>query len=149
MRPQWNDTGEHREEDVPPAPIDGLLAASVARRFYLENQSKVDIAKEFDISRFKVARLLDAAVAHNIVRIDITVPAEIDAPSVAELRDVPELIGISGGAGKAEAVRAVLNSGLLTGIVTDTATARRLLWSEGREITPRTADTPCATETSV
>ncbi|WAX77841.1 sugar-binding transcriptional regulator [Streptomyces sp. KMM 9044] len=66
--------------EVPSAPLDRLLAASVARRFYLGNQSKVEIAKEFDISRFKVARLLDAAVAHDIVRIDITVPAEIDAP---------------------------------------------------------------------
>lgn len=72
--------GEHREAEAPFAVIDKLLAASVARRFYLENQSKVDIAKEFDISRFKVARLLEAALAHNIVRIDITVPAEIDAP---------------------------------------------------------------------
>ncbi|MFD5777453.1 sugar-binding transcriptional regulator [Streptomyces fungicidicus] len=62
------------------APIDTLLAAAVARRFYLENRSKVEIAKEFGISRFKVARLLDAAVAHDIVRIDITVPAEIDVP---------------------------------------------------------------------
>ncbi|MGY0069872.1 sugar-binding transcriptional regulator [Streptomyces sp. QTS137] len=65
--------------EAPSAPLDRLLAASVARRFYLGNQSKVEIAKEFDISRFKVARLLDAAVAHDIVRIDITVPAEIDA----------------------------------------------------------------------
>ncbi|GAA3493196.1 sugar-binding domain-containing protein [Streptomyces prasinosporus] len=63
-----------------PAPIDMLLAAAVARRFYLENRSKVEIAKELGISRFKVARLLDAAVAHHIVRIDITVPAEIDVP---------------------------------------------------------------------
>ncbi|MFF9059605.1 sugar-binding transcriptional regulator [Streptomyces sp. NPDC014882] len=63
-----------------PAPIDTLLAAAVARRFYLEHRSKVEIAKEFGISRFKVARLLDAAVAHDIVRIDITVPAEIDVP---------------------------------------------------------------------
>ncbi|BFO15453.1 sugar-binding domain-containing protein [Streptomyces sp. KM77-8] len=63
-----------------PGPIDTLLAAAVARRFYLENRSKVEIAKEFGISRFKVARLLDAAVAHDIVRIDITVPAEIDVP---------------------------------------------------------------------
>ncbi|MGX1267325.1 sugar-binding transcriptional regulator [Streptomyces phaeoluteigriseus] len=63
-----------------PAPIDTLLAAAVARRFYLEQRSKVEIAKEFGISRFKVARLLDAAVAHDIVRIDITVPAEVDVP---------------------------------------------------------------------
>ncbi|GAA3859836.1 sugar-binding domain-containing protein [Streptomyces lacrimifluminis] len=81
MRAQRNDSGEdeYAEAQASAAPVDKLLAASVARRFYLENQSKVEIAREFDISRFRVARLLDAAVAHNIVRIDITVPAEIDA----------------------------------------------------------------------
>ncbi|MFH8533989.1 sugar-binding transcriptional regulator [Streptomyces tendae] len=63
----------------PAAPVDALLVASVARRFYLENRSKVEIAKEFGVSRFKVARLLEAAVAHDIVRIEITVPAEIDS----------------------------------------------------------------------
>ncbi|MEU5095726.1 sugar-binding domain-containing protein [Streptomyces sp. NPDC020996] len=71
---------ESAEVAALPAPIDTLLAAAVARRFYLEQRSKVEIAKEFGISRFKVARLLDAAVAHDIVRIDITVPAEIDVP---------------------------------------------------------------------
>ncbi|CAL9613020.1 Erythritol catabolism regulatory protein EryD [Streptomyces sp. enrichment culture] len=69
------------------APIDTLLAAAVARRFYLESRSKVEIAKEFGISRFKVARLLDAAVAHDIVRIDITVPAEIDLPLARALAE--------------------------------------------------------------
>ncbi|GAA4826018.1 sugar-binding transcriptional regulator [Streptomyces ziwulingensis] len=88
MRSQRDDAmGGHHEAEVPPPPIDRLLAASVARRFYLQNQSKVDIAREFDISRFKVARLLDAAVAHDIVRIDITVPAEIDAPLSRALAD--------------------------------------------------------------
>ncbi|WP_051767440.1 sugar-binding transcriptional regulator [Streptomyces sp. NRRL S-37] len=71
---------EPAEVTALPAPIDTLLAAAVARRFYLEQRSKVEIAKELGISRFKVARLLDAAVAHDIVRIDITVPAEIDVP---------------------------------------------------------------------
>lgn len=68
------------EPETPPVLFDRLLAASVARRFYLGDQSKVEIAREFEISRFKVARLLEAAVAHDIVQIDITVPAEIDVP---------------------------------------------------------------------
>ncbi|MFJ8754194.1 sugar-binding transcriptional regulator [Streptomyces sp. NPDC102441] len=72
--------GEYREAKVPPETIDKFVVASIARRFYLEGRSKVEIAKEFDISRFKVARLLDAAVAHHIVRIDITVPVEVDIP---------------------------------------------------------------------
>ncbi|MGC9501623.1 sugar-binding transcriptional regulator [Streptomyces sp. WG7] len=77
-----------------PAPVDTLLAAAVARRFYLEQLSKVEIAKEFGISRFKVARLLDAAVAHDIVRIDITVPAEID---VRLGREMTERFGLRHG----------------------------------------------------
>ncbi|MFF5801332.1 sugar-binding transcriptional regulator [Streptomyces albogriseolus] len=80
MRARRDDMAEPAEVAALPAPIDMLLAAAVARRFYLEHRSKVEIAKEFGISRFKVARLLGAAVAHDIVRIDITVPAEIDVP---------------------------------------------------------------------
>ncbi|MFL1900728.1 sugar-binding transcriptional regulator [Streptomyces tauricus] len=91
MRPRRDAVDEQhhetRDAESSSAPIDKLLAASVARRFYLENQSKVDIAREFGISRFKVARLLDAAVAHDIVRIDITVPAEIDAPLARALAE--------------------------------------------------------------
>ena len=38
-----------------------VLAARVARQFYLEGVSKVDIADRMGISGFRVARLLDAA----------------------------------------------------------------------------------------
>ncbi|MCX2923474.1 sugar-binding transcriptional regulator [Streptomyces sp. NEAU-W12] len=55
-----------------------LLAAIIAKRFYLENASKVDIGQEMGLSRFKVARLLDTAVARGLVRIDITFPTTID-----------------------------------------------------------------------
>ncbi|WP_327249957.1 sugar-binding transcriptional regulator [Streptomyces sp. NBC_01320] len=72
------------QPSLPPKEI--LLAASVARRFYLDNQSKVEISKEFDISRFKVARLLEAAVALGIVEISITVPAEIDTELSTAMR---------------------------------------------------------------
>ncbi|WP_327249981.1 sugar-binding transcriptional regulator [Streptomyces sp. NBC_01320] len=78
-----SDTGS-APSPVPPTEV--LLAASVARRFYLDNLSKVEIAEEFDISRFKVARLLEAAVAQGIVEISITVPAEIDARLSAAMR---------------------------------------------------------------
>lgn len=82
MKRPRNDEGAYGPVDADSSltPVNRLLAASVARRFYLENRSKVAIGKEFGISRFKVARLLDAALTHSIVRIDITVPAEIDAP---------------------------------------------------------------------
>jgi hypothetical protein len=42
-------------------PAQLILLASVARRYYLEGRSKVEIADELGLSRFKVARLLDAA----------------------------------------------------------------------------------------
>ena len=55
-----------------------LQAALVARRFYLDGQQKSDIADEFGISRFKVARLLDAALESGIVRIYVDMPADVD-----------------------------------------------------------------------
>ncbi|MCW2703257.1 MAG: transcriptional regulator, DeoR family, partial [Blastococcus sp.] len=42
-------------------PAQVVLTASIARRYYLDGRSKVEIAEEFGLSRFKVARLLDAA----------------------------------------------------------------------------------------
>lgn len=51
-------------------------AADVARRYYLDGQSKVDIAAELGLSRFKVARLLDLANETGIVRIEIVEPVE-------------------------------------------------------------------------
>lgn len=45
--------------------------AAVARRFYIEDFSKVEIAKEFGISRFKVARLLEQARETGIVTITL------------------------------------------------------------------------------
>ena len=55
-----------------------LQAALVARRFFLDERQKSEIADEFGISRFKVARLLDEARAAGIVRISIDMPAEAD-----------------------------------------------------------------------
>ncbi|WP_017571284.1 sugar-binding transcriptional regulator [Nocardiopsis halotolerans] len=52
--------------------------ASIARRFYLEGRSKVEIAEEFGLSRFKIARDLETARASGIVRIDIRLPARLD-----------------------------------------------------------------------
>src|ERR687894_332315 len=49
-----------------------VLTASVARRYYLDGKSKVEIADELGMSRFQVARLLEAARASGLVRIEIT-----------------------------------------------------------------------------
>ena len=47
----------------PQGPAHLVLTASVSRRYYLDGKSKIEIAEELDLSRFKVARLLDAAAA--------------------------------------------------------------------------------------
>ena len=64
------------------SPVDGpaatLLAATVARRYYLEGASKSEIATEVGISRFKVARMLDRARESGLVRIELHYEGEID-----------------------------------------------------------------------
>src|ERR1700747_2084857 len=55
-------------------PSEAGLAARVARQFYLEGVSKVDIADRLGISRFRVARLLDSARESGLVRIEIGLP---------------------------------------------------------------------------
>ena len=67
-------------------PSEVVLAARVARQFYLEGVSKVDIADRLGISRFRVARLLDSARDTGMVRIEIGLPGgTLDAGLSAEL----------------------------------------------------------------
>ncbi|MCH1883925.1 sugar-binding domain-containing protein [Agrococcus sp. ARC_14] len=53
-------------------------AARVARRYYLDNKQKNEIAEELGLSRFKVARLLDLARSEGIVQISIQLPTADD-----------------------------------------------------------------------
>ncbi|MDP9190005.1 MAG: transcriptional regulator [Actinomycetota bacterium] len=55
-----------------------VLTATVARRYYFDGASKSDIAAELDLSRFKVARLLDQARASGLVRIELDYRGEIN-----------------------------------------------------------------------
>jgi DNA-binding transcriptional regulator LsrR (DeoR family) len=67
-------------------PSEVVLAARVARQFYLEGVSKIDIADRLGISRFRVARLLDSARDSGMVRIEIGLPGgSLDAGLSAEL----------------------------------------------------------------
>ncbi|MET7640596.1 sugar-binding domain-containing protein [Streptomyces sp. NPDC005438] len=67
-------------------PAELMQAAAMARRFYLEGKSKIQIAEEFGVSRFKVARVLETAQERDLVRIEIRVPAELDAERSDRLR---------------------------------------------------------------
>lgn len=66
-------------------PSEVVLAARAARLYFLEDRSKVEIAGLLDISRFRVARLLDTARAMGMVRIEIGLPGTLDAALSAEL----------------------------------------------------------------
>ena len=61
-------------------PAVSLEAAIVARRYYIDDKQKSEIADELGLSRFKVARLLDEAKASGIVRIYVDLPADVDLP---------------------------------------------------------------------
>lgn len=51
--------------------IERDLLARIARRFYLEDKSKTELAEAFGMSRFRIARLLEQARAEGIVKIEI------------------------------------------------------------------------------
>ena len=73
--------------DLTAGPAQLVLTATVARRYYVDGRSKVEIAEELDISRFKVARLLDQALATGLVRIEIGHPGSIDTDLSSRLRE--------------------------------------------------------------
>ena len=54
----------------PAGPAQLILLASIARRYFLDGRSKVEIADEFGLSRFKVARLVDLARDSGLVHIE-------------------------------------------------------------------------------
>jgi DNA-binding transcriptional regulator LsrR (DeoR family) len=68
-------------------PAQLVLAASIARRHYLDGRSKIEIADEFGLSRFKVARLLDVARESGLIHIEIRHPGNIDVDLSAQLQD--------------------------------------------------------------
>ncbi|MET0765901.1 MAG: sugar-binding domain-containing protein [Blastococcus sp.] len=67
-------------------PASLVLSASVARRYYLDGRSKIEIAEEFGLSRFKVARLIDVARASGLVRIEIGHKGLIDVDLSARVQ---------------------------------------------------------------
>jgi DNA-binding transcriptional regulator LsrR (DeoR family) len=66
------------------------LLARIARRFYLEDMSKTELAEAFRMSRFRIARLLEQAREEGIVKIQIEetglVEEELSSRLAAHLR---------------------------------------------------------------
>jgi len=69
-------------------PAQVVSTAAIARRYFLDGRSKIEIADEFGLSRFKVARILEAAQASGMVRIEIDYPGGIDVALSGRLQDV-------------------------------------------------------------
>src|SRR4051812_34272908 len=80
------DQGTAMAKEKTPGPAALVLMATVARRHYLEGASKSDIATELGLSRFKVARLIDAARASGIVRIELDSHSAINLDLSVRLR---------------------------------------------------------------
>src|SRR5690349_12495313 len=60
--------------------------AHVARRYYVDSASKVEIGAELGVSRFKVARMLEQALEAGIVTITIDDAGVVDPALSARLR---------------------------------------------------------------
>ena len=66
---------------------DLVRATRAARLYYLDDRSKMEIASELGVSRFKVARLLDLARSSGIVTVTITGPGSLDLHLSDRLQD--------------------------------------------------------------
>jgi len=61
--------------------------ALVAHKFYKQRIPQTEIARELGVSRFKIARWIDRALEEGIVRIEISLPGNIDAELSIALAD--------------------------------------------------------------
>ncbi|WP_024876764.1 sugar-binding transcriptional regulator [Saccharomonospora piscinae] len=66
--------------------LDAVEAATIAHRFYVQGDSKVEIAQDLGISRFRIARILDRARETGLVRIEFSLPEPVEPGLSGELR---------------------------------------------------------------
>jgi DNA-binding transcriptional regulator LsrR (DeoR family) len=67
-------------------PLKALRAVTVARRYFLDGRTKTEIAAEFEVSRFQVARLLEWARSEHLVQIRVLDPQGLDSALSERLR---------------------------------------------------------------
>lgn len=75
----------------PLGPMRQVQIAQIAAEYYLHGKTRIEIAEETGLSRFKVGRLLDEAVETGIVRFQITSPSEVDLELSMRIRERYEL----------------------------------------------------------
>ncbi len=66
------------------APLELLRMAIVARRYFVDGRNKSEIADELGISRFKVARIIDAGLAQGQIKVSISIPSLPIDPFLSE-----------------------------------------------------------------
>ncbi|MCW4355028.1 DNA-binding transcriptional regulator [Hoyosella sp. YIM 151337] len=73
---------------MPPGmgPDEQVRLAHIAREHFVVGKTRIEIADELGLSRFKVGRLLDDAIKSGIVRFEISVPGPIDDERSAALQ---------------------------------------------------------------
>ncbi|WP_285727607.1 sugar-binding transcriptional regulator [Psychromicrobium xiongbiense] len=95
------------------------------------NSQFYDATKELGISESLMAEGVLGDVAATLFSADGTIITTLDERTVAiradELRKVPEVIAVGGGASKAKAMRAAIEARLFTSLVTDVSLAETLL----------------------
>ncbi len=62
----------------PPGPVKQVQIAQIATDYYVHGKTRVEIAEETGLSRFKIGRLLEEAVAAGIVRFEIASTIGVD-----------------------------------------------------------------------
>jgi DNA-binding transcriptional regulator LsrR (DeoR family) len=72
---------------MPRRPLQRIQAITVARRYFMERQTKREIGKDLGLSRFKVARLIDEAIEEGLVRFETDDAGELDAQLSDRLRE--------------------------------------------------------------
>lgn len=114
-----------------------LQMAAIAQRYYFDNATRVEIASEFGLSRFKVSRLLESALSSGLVRIEIALPHAVDADLSLRLRErfgLERAIVTTPRETGAQAVRDVLGRAAAT-LLTDTVSGDDVLGvTSGRTI---------------
>lgn len=68
-------------------PEESVKLAFAAKRHYIDGRSRVEIAAEMGVSRFRVARMLDDAREAGMVNITVRAPGPVDADLSKRLQD--------------------------------------------------------------
>jgi DNA-binding transcriptional regulator LsrR (DeoR family) len=126
-------------------PEELVRVAFVATRFHIDGKSRVEIADELGVSRFKVARMLEAAHASGMVTVTVSTPGPIDTDLSMRLKDAfgltralvvttpletPDVIQLYLGRVAATLLREVVRAGDVVGL-----TAGRTLGVMARQLT--------------